>query len=511
MQLSQLITQLATKFDSQSLAPLANDPDILQAQFATNHETVGPAQTVLLRPHAPRKVRLCYGDQAVAVVTLGPQTATVATIQNQLLQLLLMIGKLVRPATTALITINQLAITAITADFDAVLQQTVQLLGNPVAIIDLNGQVLSRSHTTALNGASIQTAVTQNQIGRWLLEHGFATNKTDFSTQIYVAHDKLSSVPMLITPLAANQEPLGYLVMPALKTPLSACHALLINDLGKVIAGSLVKNQVLPTATAQHDRLLNMLLTERQSTTFAAQFEKQQVALPTAMVFLKCEPLTGQSPVVLQQRLRYLLAPAFKTVLITIHQQQCVALLSLSLADYNSPQFKQRLQKLTIQADCRLIVSNFYQHPADTFAAYTVCERTAQLKTYRGRVVFCEDEFYNLALARVNHLEILPFFINPALKGLLDYDAQHETELVATLDAYLMATCHLTRTAEQLYVHPNTLRNRLKHISEITGCDLRDANTCFKLASAFKLQRYLERNNYTPTVVPTDDPEPTGN
>ena len=106
----------------------------------------------------------------------------------------------------------------------------------------------------------------------------------------------------------------------------------------------------------------------------------------------------------------------------------------------------------------------------------------------------------------------MPFFINPALKVLMDYDAVHETELVKTLDAYLCATCNLTRTAKQLYVHPNTLRNRLKHIMTITGCDLRDAETCFKFASAFKLQHFLVRNNYTAgSPAPTEDPEPTKN
>jgi len=33
-----------------------------------------------------------------------------------------------------------------------------------------------------------------------------------------------------------------------------------------------------------------------------------------------------------------------------------------------------------------------------------VCERVAKLKTVRGRVVFSEDQFYNLALSLVNHL-----------------------------------------------------------------------------------------------------------
>lgn len=49
----------------------------------------------------------------------------------------------------------------------------------------------------------------------------------------------------------------------------------------------------------------------------------------------------------------------------------------------------------------------------------------------------CEDAFFDLMLAQVDHAEILPFFINPAVKALMDHDAENKTELLPTLDAYL--------------------------------------------------------------------------
>ncbi|AVK61568.1 hypothetical protein C5Z25_07195 [Lactobacillus sp. CBA3605] len=500
MKLKQVIQRLAAKFEvTTSLTTATAALVINQAQFENKGRPPIDAQTLLLQLPVDQQVRLSCDMQGswqvVATIQLGPKQLTVAQTQNQLLKLLFMLGQILQPVTTGLTTLNDLAIDAITADFDPIFDRAVRLVQNPLAIIDLNGQVLSRSHMTKLNGASIQAAVGNNQIGRWLLERGFAPEKLDFLTQIYVASDQLSAVPMLVTPLAHRQEPLGYLVMPALTTPLNTQHALLINSLSKIIAGSLVKNQIMTTAASQRDRLLNMLLTERQSATFDAQFKEQNAKLPTEMVLIKCEPLAEQAPMILQQRLQYLLRPLFAQSLISVYRQHCLALVTISLAAYNSLEFKAQLQQITKQADCRLIVSNYYNQPEDTAAAYLVCSRTAKLKTIHSRVVFCEDEFYNLALARVNHIEILPFFVNPALKALISYDAKNKTTLVPTLDAYLVATCNLTRTAKKLYVHPNTLRNRLKAITTITGCDLRDAETCFKLASGFKLQRFLIDNN----------------
>lgn len=514
MKLKTLMDQLITTFSVQFTLDLTtHDPNIQRALMACDNFAPRPARLYLTR-QAHQHVQLSYyeptGEQRiVGIVDLGAHLATTIAVQNQLLKLLSTLGRALTATAPLQTAINALAISAITADFDTTLANVVDLLQNPVAVIDLNGQILSRSHTTQINGTSIHAAVETNKVARWLLDHGFAPNNPSFLTQVYMAEDNISAVPMLITPLANADEPIGYLVMTTLKTPLNDVQALLINQIGQVIAGSIVKNQIMPTAESQRDQLLNMLLTERQGTTFAAQFSEQHAELPSAMVLIKCEPLTEQTPLILQQRVQYLLAPHFKQVLVSTYKQQCFALITIDLPTYNGDDFKATLTRVTQQADCRLIVSQHYNNPEDTFAAYTVCNRTAKLKTFRGRLVFCEDQFFSLSLDRVQHIEILPFFINPAVRELLAYDAHNKTELVATLDAYLRATCNLTRTAKNLFVHPNTLRNRLNHITRITGCNLRDAETCFKLASSFKLERFLEDNKYSPTSkIPDNDPQP---
>ena len=511
MQLKPLLHQLATTFEVTGQASFTHNPEVTHVQFVSATEPLA-VHRLYLQPESSQMVRLSYdwqgNRQTVGQVNLGAGLTTVIAAQNQLLKLLMTLGQCLHLVVQLQGAINQLAINAITKDFDTTLTQAVQLLKNPLAIIDLNGEILSRSHTTQLNETSIHAAVETNRVGRWLLDHGFAPDAPDFLTQVYVAQDRLSAGPMLITPLANGDEPIGYLVMPTLNKPLNDRQALLINAIGQVIAGSLVKNQIMPTAESQRDRLLNLLLAERQGAALADQFAEQHVQLPTAMVLLRCEPLVEQAPMILQQRLQYLMLPRFRQVLVSTYHQQCVALISISLAAYNQNKFKTTLQAIAQQADCRLIVSQHYVNPEDTFAAYTVCERTAKLKTNRGRVIFCEDQFYDLALARVNHLEILPFFINPALRLLLAYDQQNHADLVPTLDAYLQATCNLTRTAKHLYIHPNTLRNRLQHITVLTGCDLRDAETCFKLAASFKLQNFLAQHQYqyrADIPIPTQD------
>lgn len=64
---------------------------------------------------------------------------------------------------------------------------------------------------------------------------------------------------------------------------------------------------------------------------------------------------------------------------------------------------------------------------------------------------------------------------------------QHSPDLLATLTAYLDTGRSLEATARELYVHPNTVRYRLKRISEVIGWDPTGAREALILQSALIL------------------------
>jgi sugar diacid utilization regulator len=60
-----------------------------------------------------------------------------------------------------------------------------------------------------------------------------------------------------------------------------------------------------------------------------------------------------------------------------------------------------------------------------------------------------------------------------AIGRLADYDERHGTQLLATLEEFLGRHGAISSTADAMYIHPNTLRQRLRRINELTGLDLR--------------------------------------
>src|SRR5215216_2578827 len=75
-----------------------------------------------------------------------------------------------------------------------------------------------------------------------------------------------------------------------------------------------------------------------------------------------------------------------------------------------------------------------------------------------------------------------------AVEALLTHDRQRRTALLDTLEEYLARRRSIADTARTLYIHPNTLRQRLARIERVTGLKL-DGEDLLALELALKLVR----------------------
>ena len=95
-------------------------------------------------------------------------------------------------------------------------------------------------------------------------------------------------------------------------------------------------------------------------------------------------------------------------------------------------------------------------------------------------------------LARGDSQEEIETFVREWLGALLDYDAEHNTELVKTLARYLECGGSYDDTAEALTIHRSTVRYRLQRIREIAGVDLGDVEQRLNLHVAARAWALLE-------------------
>jgi GAF domain-containing protein len=63
--------------------------------------------------------------------------------------------------------------------------------------------------------------------------------------------------------------------------------------------------------------------------------------------------------------------------------------------------------------------------------------------------------------------------LRDAVTRLAAYDRERSTSLLRTLEEFLRRRGNISATSDALYIHPNTLRQRLRRILELSGLDLR--------------------------------------
>jgi DNA-binding PucR family transcriptional regulator len=78
-------------------------------------------------------------------------------------------------------------------------------------------------------------------------------------------------------------------------------------------------------------------------------------------------------------------------------------------------------------------------------------------------------------------------FARGVLGDIMRYDEEHGAELVKTLDLYLASGGSLQDSAPSLYVHPKTVRYRLRRITEISTIDLGDPEQLLNVQLALKI------------------------
>ncbi|HUB98555.1 MAG TPA: helix-turn-helix domain-containing protein [Solirubrobacterales bacterium] len=82
-------------------------------------------------------------------------------------------------------------------------------------------------------------------------------------------------------------------------------------------------------------------------------------------------------------------------------------------------------------------------------------------------------------------------FYAETIEPLSKYDEQYETELVATVEAYLDNDGNVAATAKQLFTHRHTVRYRLERVRELCGHDVSATEGREKLGLGLKAMRVL--------------------
>ena len=102
----------------------------------------------------------------------------------------------------------------------------------------------------------------------------------------------------------------------------------------------------------------------------------------------------------------------------------------------------------------------------------------------------------------------LTAFANQLAVPIIEYDAKHRADLLATLRAYIDEEGGVEATARRLHVHPNSLRHRLRRIRALTGRDpfrFLDRVALYIALWAWDAEHRRMRQGSSPNIVASND------
>jgi sugar diacid utilization regulator len=132
--------------------------------------------------------------------------------------------------------------------------------------------------------------------------------------------------------------------------------------------------------------------------------------------------------------------------------------------------------------------------PVDLYRAGNEARLAVNVGEAEGRplLAFEDTGAYRLLLPAMSEdPDELKRFFAETIEPLSAYDDQYETELVATVEAYLDNDGNVAATAKQLFTHRHTIRYRLERVKELCGHDVSATEGREKLGLGLKAMRVL--------------------
>lgn len=114
------------------------------------------------------------------------------------------------------------------------------------------------------------------------------------------------------------------------------------------------------------------------------------------------------------------------------------------------------------------------------------------MKKYEENLMLYEDLGIFGLLYDLNETTVFESYYNGVFQNLWRYDEKNEGHLFETLECYFRNNCDKAKTAEELFIHENTLRYRLHQIEDIMHKDLKNVNVITDIVTALKVRRMIQ-------------------
>ncbi len=376
-----------------------------------------------------------------------------------------------------------------------VMDCAAELLGNPLILIDRSYRVIASSHCE-----NLKDPLWEENIARGYCTYDFIVALSGLMPEIpestpeaFVVECDQSPRHKLCSRVFWQRLPLGNILTLDSHRSIELWHRevlpIISSELSKLLHQSALFSSLVGSAG---EIVLSNILSGEDAEITARRLQANSIQLPEGMCCCCIKPLpaTGSRA---DEFLKTHLRSSFPSGYVLAHQGWIALFFA---ASYPEPIPLPDLEKITgllnkyaVKIGLSSVFYSFRQVPEAFGQAQTAAEIGERLSSV-GVTFYDDVKQYDL-LIRYGSAHPLKNYRHPALALIRQYDALNGTELFSVLETYVNCGCHAKETAAALYMHRNTLNNRLNRIAELAKISLDDPDTVYRLAFSLWIEQLI--------------------
>lgn len=327
---------------------------------------------------------------------------------------------------------------------------------------------------------------------------------------IFTLKLKNFSPTTIVYPLAVNKKIYAYLfILETEKTLCATDYIVITQSLPALLSESIKHHEITETEKKFQDNFIYDLLHNniaslktivKQGRLWGWDFTK-----PHQLLIIDLKPFRDETPLfLLKSSITQVIANKFKNPIVVEHDNQFLVMIPENPNDnlqYNQGEIKglakeifSVLKKGFPEIAINIGIGRLYPSALDLCRSYQEAKTALELSrllNLEKRIAHFDDLGLIRLLASVSYEQLNDFSLE-YLDPLISFDEANETNLLKTLEIFLQESGDFNNTAKNLFIHPNTLRHRIKKIEEILKMDLGKYNDLVNLWTAIKIHIMLK-------------------
>lgn len=370
-------------------------------------------------------------------------------------------------------------------------------LNNPVILIDESFKVIQYS-----KGITITDEIWADNIKNGYCSYEFVSevNKLNSVRQSPTTMEPFSvkchanQITKWVSKLYFEKKLIGYLVMPECHSQLEREKVQLLAVLSKIMVYHLNQNDHYYSSRLIYQEKLFIDLIENHihsESELSTRLKMSGVSMISPYHLVMVKSATFEATKKESEALNSLLSKLFPDGQQLIYKDTLLLLLSPEEWKSQNTGFANILEKRKLRAIYSDSNSNLLKLSACYNSLLNGFELAASIGKQKPLLSYNDLKFYQLLDDTLRNKKLLNY-CHPATVKLLSYDQENGTSYYETLQAFLLNGQNSNETSNQLFVHRNTIKYRIRKIIELTDIDLTRGETVFQLAYSFKILTYVK-------------------